>query len=112
MLFDELNEYYLAPWPPMQDYTQKSVGSQWQKPNSSNIFGLCTDLSAWSNDVLVVPHSKLGLDNRIFESMELVVKTLDEYNDGSDAKESVYNNLLSSDLSSIAARCQGYHSEN
>lgn len=55
VLPDELNECDLAPRLSVQDCSQSSVGSLAAKEELFEYLWLSTDLSAWGNEVLIIP---------------------------------------------------------
>lgn len=102
----------ISPRPPLLNFQSNSLGTVWQNPNTHNVFNLTTNLTSWESKMLLVPpplHIKLGIVNKILESLVSIVAALQDKYDVEPGEKCEFNNHLSSALSKVGARREMYY---
>lgn len=96
----------------VQDKTNDSLNSHWQKNGTFHLFNISSNLLLMENSVILDPsplHLKLGIINKIVNSLDLVAHFLVNRNGLQGTESNVFSELLASSLVVIGALRERYY---
>ena len=99
--------------PDIEDLSQNNIETQWQNPKTFNLFSIKSDITELHRGLLLVPpplHIKLGLINKIVDSLPLIVKHFADKHSIDEDENNAFNNHLAFSLSKVGARRENYYS--
>ena len=99
--------------PEIRNFFSNSLGSSCQHKYTWNLLDISSDYSENNTRVCLVTthlHIKLGIVNKVFDSLDLIVCVLSYNHDLGDSEENVYVNYLAACLFKVWVRREKYYS--